>query len=163
MFKRSPLSVYNSLIDIDKYSEFIPWITASRLKKSAADQLIADLTIGFPPITQSNSYNIYAVCPYSILSMSEANHVFEQLESRWELSPDPLSLRGQGPVVDVAGCEARYSVKFKFTSVFYQQFASLVFDSVCTRTAEAFLRRINSLPVNLPVKYDKDLKEFIQI
>jgi ribosome-associated toxin RatA of RatAB toxin-antitoxin module len=83
------------------------------------------------------------------------------LESHWELFPDPTSLKAEGPVVEVSGCEAHYSIKFRFTSVFYQQFTSLVFDTVCTKTAESFQRRINSLTENHPTKYDKVRKEFI--
>jgi coenzyme Q-binding protein COQ10 len=161
MFNKSPLTVYNSLVDINKYKDFLPWITASHVKKSAADYLVADMTIGFPPITQSYASHVYCVKPSSILSKSDSSFVFEMLESHWELFPDPASLKAEGSVVEVKGCEAHYSIKFKFTSVFYQQFTSLVFDTVCTKTAESFQRRINSLTDNQPTKYDKALKAFI--
>lgn len=161
IFSKSPLTVYNSLIDIGKYKDFLPWITASHVKKSAADYLVADMTIGFPPITQSYASHVFCKKPSSILSKSDSSFVFEMLESHWELFPDPTSLKSQGPIIDVHGCEAHYSIKFKFTSVFYQQFTNLVFDTVCTKTAESFLRRINSLPVNETTKYDKEHKQFL--
>ena len=45
--------LFNIVIDIEKYPEFIPWCTASRIIKNEQNMIIADLKIRYKYLTKS--------------------------------------------------------------------------------------------------------------
>ena len=43
-----PLDLFDIIVDVDKYAEFLPWCVASRVRQRNDDgSLIADLSIGY--------------------------------------------------------------------------------------------------------------------
>jgi len=153
---KSPITCYEIVADMDKYPEFVPWINSVSTKHKSESYAVATMTIGFPPVTQTYNSYVTFTYPEKILSTSNNTPVFAKLESLWEFFPDKESLHQEGSVVKVDRCEAHYSVKFKFASAFYQHLSGVVLDQVCTVSAKSFTNKINSVPYNNEVLYNKE-------
>lgn len=55
--------MFDIVADIDKYREFVPWCTNSRVTFSKPGMSKADLEIGFPPISERYSSSITLARP----------------------------------------------------------------------------------------------------
>lgn len=160
-FRKSPAFVYSHLVDIDKYAEFLPWCKGSKVLKKREDYCEAELTIGFPPLTQSYTSQVFLKSPTSVVSKSPKNAVFDILDSNWQIRLPRHVLTSTADSVDVAECEAHYSITFRFSSPIYNSLSRLAFDKVCVETSKSFEKRINSAPGNTPCVYSPKLAKFL--
>lgn len=156
---KSPITCFNTVADMDKYPEFVPWMQKVKLKKITDTRCDCEMTIGFPPITQSYISHVTLTYPHKIVSISNSNAVFETLESIWEFYPDKKQLIGDTNEVKLDSCEAHYFVKFSFASPIYQSLSGVVFNMVFTETFKAFMKRIGQMK-NEDCFYDKETKKY---
>jgi coenzyme Q-binding protein COQ10 len=161
-FSKSPLFVYQQVTDIDKYSQFLRWCTSSKVLIRRGDYCEAELTIGFPPLSQSYISQVYLKSPTSVVSKSPKNAVFDVLESSWDLRPPAAALKSSEDRVEVTECEAHYSITFQFASPIYSSLSRLVFDMVCVETSKAFLKRIEAMPGNQKCTYSPKLRKYVE-
>lgn len=157
---KSPITCYNAVSDMNSYPHFVPWIRKVNMLKSLENKCDCEMTIGFPPITQSYLSHVTLTYPLKIVSISNANAVFDVLESVWEFFPDKKYLQGSEDKIKMEACEAHYSIKFRFASPLYQNLTNMVFNMVFSETAKAFVTRINSLK-NVDCVYDKTNSKYI--
>ena len=156
---KSPITCYNAVADMNSYPKFVPWMRKVNLKKISDTKCDCDMTIGFPPITQSYVSHVALDYPKKIVSISSSNLVFETLESVWEFYPDKKALEHEGEEILINTCEAHYFIKFRFASPIYQNLTNVVFNMVFTETSKAFVKRINSLQ-NIECFYNKTTKTY---
>ena len=154
---KSPITCYNIVADMNKYPQYVPWMRKVSLKKINDTRSDCEMTIGFPPITQSYISHVTLNYPHKIVSISNSGAVFETLESVWEFYPDKASLAEPGNMVKVNRCDAHYFVKFRFASPLYQNLSGMVFNMVFTETSKAFTQKINQSK-NIECFYDKEKK-----
>lgn len=160
-FSKSPAFVYRQVTDIDKYTEFLRWCTSSKVLLRREDYCEAELTIGFPPLSQSYVSQVYLNSPYSVVSKSPKTAVFDLLESTWELKPPAQVRKGSEERVELTTCEAHYSIVFQFASPIYNSLSRLVFDKVCVETSQAFLKRIEAMSGNEKCAYSPQLGKYV--
>jgi len=158
---KSPVTCFSVVADMDKYPEFVNWINSASCKFISDSYAKVNLTIGFPPITETYLSHVTLNYPYKITSIARNTPVFETLESYWEFYPDKRSLRQNGDIVPVTHCEAHYFVRFRFNSPIYQNMSKLFLDKVCTETSRAFAKRINGLTSNEEVLYNKEKHNYV--
>jgi len=161
-FSKSPLFVYQQVTDIAQYSQFLRWCTSSKVLLRREDYCEAELTIGFPPLSQSYVSQVYLKSPSSVLSKSPKNALFETLESSWELHPPAAALQSSADRVEVTECEAHYSLTFQFASPLYNSLSRLAFDMVCVETSKAFLKRIEAMPGNAKCAYSPKSGKYVE-
>ncbi|CAG9311259.1 unnamed protein product [Blepharisma stoltei] len=161
-FNKSPIIAYNTVADMNSYPTFVPWVTECRVSQKSANYAEANMTIGFPPITQTYLSKVTLAMPSKIVSVSNKNSVFEVLESIWEFYPEKSELAGSADDhVKLTKCETHYSVKFRFSNIMYQNLSTLVFQKVCHETASAFTKKINAVNGNIECLYDKKNQKFL--
>lgn len=49
----SPDEVYRVVVNVDEYSQFVPWCTASRVVRTSGNQFYADLAVGFKMLSET--------------------------------------------------------------------------------------------------------------
>lgn len=161
-FSKSPLFVYQQVTDIAQYSQFLRWCTSSKVILRREDYCEAELTIGFPPLSQSYLSQVYLKSPSSILSKSPQNSLFTTLESSWDLRPPVAVLQSSADRLEVTECEAHYSLTFQFASPLHNSLSRLVFDMVCVETSKAFFKRIEAMPGNAKCEYSPKLGKYLE-
>lgn len=160
-FNRSPLTCYNTIADMGKYPEFVPWMQNVKLDSTGPSTRDCVIQIGYPPFNQSYLSKVTLEYPKKIVSLSNNNEVFEIMESIWEFSLDPSEIVRDSNLVPLSKCQSLYSVKFKFKSSIYQNLSSMVLNMILNETSKAFVKRVATLD-NIKCSYDKTLRKIVQ-
>ncbi len=49
----SPEQLFELVADVKRYDEFLPWVTAVRIRSSSEDETVADLIVGFKMLRET--------------------------------------------------------------------------------------------------------------
>ena len=127
---------------IDRYPEFIPWITGARIRSraplGAGEELVADLVISFKVFRERYASRVKASPPQGEaagrIDVENIDGPFKRLVTRYEFHD------AQG-----GGSEMRFSVEFAFSNAILQRVAGLAFEEAMRRIVRAFEARAAAL------------------
>ena len=82
--------IFNIVLDVGAYPEFLPWVTNAVIISSTPGNIIADLTVSFASVRQCYRSNItYALEKDKAYIQAEScTGPFKHLLSRWDLTQD---------------------------------------------------------------------------
>jgi coenzyme Q-binding protein COQ10 len=124
----APEQLFDLVADVGKYPQFLPWCVAARVRKQTAQELVADLTIGFGPFRESFTSRVTLDRPHRVTVKYE-NGPFRYLNNQWEFSAVP------------GGTEVSFFVEFEFRSRILQAAIGVVFNEAVRRMVNAFRKR----------------------
>ncbi len=120
--------MFDLVADVGRYSEFLPWCAASRVRSHSTTEMVADLTIGFGPFRESFTSRVALERPERCRVKYE-NGPFRYLNNQWTFTPRP------------AGCRVDFFVDFEFRSRLLQAAIGVVFNQAVLRMVNAFQKR----------------------
>ena len=136
----SPDQMYALVADIAHYPQFIPWISAARVRSVTPEGdhavVLADLVIGFKMFRERF---LSRVTMWEGLRRIDTEYVdgpFKHMISNWEF----VAPADGGP-----GCEVRFAVDFEFRNKILQGAAGLFFHEAMQRIVRAFEIRAQQL------------------
>ena len=130
----TPEQLFDVVADVDRYNEFVPWCTASKVTARVdKHHMVADLSVGFRFLSESYSSVITLDRPRSVKVDVPTSSLFEYLINDWEFIPHPK------------GTELYFKVHFAFRSRLYQQMSNLFFEDVVKKMVSAFENRCHVL------------------
>lgn len=136
----SPGQMYDLVADVGRYPQFIPWISASRVREVTPEGdhevMLADLVIGFKMFRERFLSRVTLWDATRRIDTEYVDGPFKHMVSTWEFSPDP-----QGG----EGCEVHFSVDFEFKNRILQGAAGLFFHEAMQRIVRAFEARAEAL------------------
>ena len=136
----SPEQMYDLVADVARYPQFIPWISASRVRGVTPhgdhDVMLADLVIGFKMFRERFLSRVTMWPGSRRIDTEYVDGPFKHMISKWEFAPDP-----EGG----AGCEVRFEVDFEFKNSILQGAAGLFFQEAMQRIVRAFEARADAL------------------
>jgi coenzyme Q-binding protein COQ10 len=124
----TPEQLFHLVADVGKYPQFLPWCVAARVRKQTAEELLADLTIGFGPFRETFGSRVTLDRPHRVTVKYE-NGPFRYLNNQWEFVPVP------------GGTEVSFFVDFEFRSRILQAAIGVVFNEAVRRMVNAFRKR----------------------
>ena len=124
----TPEQLFDLVADVGKYPQFLPWCVAARVRKQTAEELVADLTIGFGPFRETFVSRVTLDRPHRVTVKYE-NGPFRYLNNQWEFSAVP------------GGTEVSFFVDFEFRSRILQAAIGVVFNEAVRRMVNAFRKR----------------------
>lgn len=78
--------LYNLVADVQRYAEFVPWVSASRVISSTSDGFIADLDVGYGLL--GTTYRSHVTLePYQHICATCDTYPFKHLAHHWYFSP----------------------------------------------------------------------------
>ncbi len=80
--------MFDLVADVGRYSEFLPWCAASRVRSHSTTEMVADLTIGFGPFRESFTSRVALERPERCRVKYE-NGPFRYLNNQWTFTPRP--------------------------------------------------------------------------
>lgn len=134
--RRLPYSAEQMFVlaaDVEAYPQFLPWCTATRIKRREGETIYADMVIGFKIFREKFTTKAVFDKP-SRIDVEYLDGPFKYLKSHWEFEPD-----GEG------ACEVDFHIDFEFRSVMLQKLIGKVFDEAVHRMVDAFQKRAESL------------------
>ena len=125
--------LFNLVIAVDKYPEFLPWCVESHITKREENVFYADLVIGYKMIRERFSSKV-------TLKNSEHVHVeylkgpMKYLSNHWRFISEPDG-----------SCIVDFYVEFEFKNRFFQRLMGVFFSEIVRRMVTAFEIRAKEL------------------
>jgi len=133
----SAAQMYDLVGDVARYPEFIPWITAARVRSVTpfenGEVMLADLVIGFRMFREKFGSQVTFYPERRRIETVYIEGPFKHMISNWEFA------EAEG------GCEVRFDVNFEFRSRILQGAAGLFFHEAMLRIVRAFEARAEVL------------------
>lgn len=139
-------NIYDLVIDVDRYSEFLPWCKKSRvIEKVGDDNLLADLVIHFKAFNEKYRSDVkyYKDGDFYVVESRAIDGPFKNLYSKWVINDET----GDG---DEVMCNVKFYVSFKFSSFFLEKMIGAIFEKASHKMIASFENRAHEL-------YDKNI------
>ena len=137
--------MYDLVIDVDSYSEFLPWCKKSRVVKNIAeDNLHADLVIHFKAFNERyrSDVRFHKEGETYIVESKAISGPFKDLFSRWEITP--IQCAGSEEQ-ESESCEVKFYLSFKFNSFFLEKMIGAIFEKAAHKMINSFQDRAKIL------------------
>jgi coenzyme Q-binding protein COQ10 len=129
----TPEQLFDLVADVERYSEFLPWVVAVRIRSASDKEIIADLVVGFSAFKERFTSRVTLDKPHRIhVDYIEGPLKYLRNEWRFDAAPD-------------GGTNLYFSVDFAFRSRIFQALAGEMFDRALRRMTDAFERRAAAL------------------
>lgn len=129
----APDQMFDLVADIARYPEFLPWVSAARVRADSGSEVTADLIVGFGGFKERFKSTVRVERPHR-LTVEYLEGPLKFLNNEWTFAPD-----GTG------GCRLGFRVEFAFRSRVLQALAARVFDRAVRRAIGAFEERARVL------------------
>ncbi len=125
----SPEQMFDLVIDVERYPEFLPWVAGAQLHEKSDRELRASLEMQRGGVrerfTTRNSFERPA-----FMTMSMVEGPFRVLEGRWTFSP-----------IGTAGTRIELEMRFEFASAVVSMLFGKSFEESCNSLIDAFISR----------------------
>ena len=129
----SAAQMYDLVADVRRYPEFLPWVSAIRVRKEDDSEILADMIVGFKSLRETFSSQVTKK-PKSEIIVNYLDGPLKYLHNNWIFEDRP----GGGSTVD-------FTVEFAFRNALFEALAGQVFDSALRKMTRAFIARADAL------------------
>ena len=128
-----PEQMFDLVADVRRYPEFLPWVSAMRVRKETPEEALADMIVGFKGLRETFTSKVTKVRPDSV-HVEYIEGPLKYLHNDWRFRPD-----GEG------GCTVDFTVDFAFKNRMFEMLAGQVFGLALRRMIGAFEERAAAL------------------
>ena len=125
-------AMYDLVADVARYHEFLPWVSAVRIRSDSETEMIADLIVGFKSLREKFTSRVVKSRPRTI-QVDYLDGPLKYLRNEWVFEPTPT------------GCTVNFSVDFAFRNRLFEALAGQVFDQALRKMIGAFETRADAL------------------
>lgn len=134
----TPQQLYDLVIDIERYPEFLPWCRAARIISRSEGEFLGELVISFHHLTESYTSRVAGTRPQApqadgSIDVTMVKGPFEYLNNHWRFAPHPM------------GCEVDFALDFKFRSRILEKLIGGLFAKATARMVAAFTERAQAM------------------
>ena len=125
--------MFDLVADVGRYSEFLPWVVATRVRSDSETEMVADMVVGFKSLRERFTSRVEKERPDHI-RVHYVDGPLRDLDNQWWFKP-----------ADNGGCTLDFCVDFSFRNRVFEALAGQYFDRAFRRMVEAFEDRANVL------------------
>jgi coenzyme Q-binding protein COQ10 len=129
----TPEQMFDLVADVGRYGEFLPWVTAVRVRSNSETEMVADLMVGFKGLRETFTSRVQKERPGHI-RVEYLEGPLKHLHNDWKFRPD-----GEGGVL------VDFEVDFAFKNRVFEMLAGQVFDRALRMMIGAFEQRAATL------------------
>jgi coenzyme Q-binding protein COQ10 len=129
----TPEQLWDLVAGVERYPEFLPWCSASRITRREGNVFFADLVISFKVFRERFESKV-TLQPKTGIDVEYIDGPFKYLNNHWRFEPAPDG-----------GCIVDFYVDFEFRSKMLQRLIGLLFDEAVRRMVSAFVTRAKAL------------------
>lgn len=129
----TPEQMFELVADVGRYGEFLPWISAIRVRSDSDTEMVADMIVGFKGLRETFTSKVAKERPDHI-RVDYLDGPLKYLNNDWTFRPD-----GQG------GTFVDFCVDFAFKNRMFELLAGQVFDRALRKMIGAFEERAAAL------------------
>lgn len=125
----SPEQMFDLVIDVERYPEFLPWVAAARLHEKSDGALRASMEMQRSGVRERfSTRNTFERPSYMTMQLLEGP--FRLLEGRWSFSP-----------IGAAGTKVELEMRFEFANPVISLLFGKAFEQSCNTLIDAFIAR----------------------
>lgn len=125
--------MFDLVADVGRYGEFLPWVSAVRIRSDSEREMLADLVVGFKGLRENFTSRVVKERPHSIM-VDYIDGPLRYLHNEWRFRDRPEG-----------GCIVEFMVDFEFKSKIFQTLAGQVFERALRKMTDAFVNRAEAL------------------
>jgi coenzyme Q-binding protein COQ10 len=125
--------MFDLVADVKRYPEFLPWVVATRIRSDNADEMVADMMVGFNVINEKFTSRVRKLRAEQI-AVEYVDGPLKNLRNIWQFTPD-------GP----NACVIDFSVDFSFRNIIFEKLAGQYLDRAFRKMVTAFEARAQKL------------------
>ena len=129
----TPEQMFELVADVRRYPEFLPWVSAMRVRKDTPEETLADMIVGFKGLRETFTSKVTKQHPETI-RVEYIEGPLKYLNNDWRFRPDGDS-----------ACFVDFSVDFAFKNRMFEMLAGQVFGVALRRMIGAFEERAAKL------------------
>lgn len=136
----TPQQMYDLVLDIESYPEFLPWCAGARIWERKKDYMMADVLVGYKMLREKFTSKVYFKPPAfagagsSEIQVEYLNGPLRHLHNGWIFLPEKP---GQ--------CLVDFTIDFEFHNKFLQGVIEGFFDKALKKMIDAFEARAHQL------------------
>jgi coenzyme Q-binding protein COQ10 len=134
----TPEQMFDLVADVARYPEFLPWVSAIRVRSNSDSEMVADMIVGFKGLRETFTSKVRKHRPDQ-LHIEYLEGPLKHLHNDWKFRAD-----GQG------GCLVDFIVDFAFKNRVFEMLAGQMFDRALRKMINAFEERAASLYAAAP-------------
>jgi len=128
----SPQEMYDLVVGVEHYPEFLPWCDHAQVKEQHADGVTAEIGLSMSGIKQSfTTRNLHE--PGASVHLNLVRGPFSNLQGHWKFLPV-----GDG---SQRACKVELDLSYGFSSVVLANLVGPIFDRIANSLVEAFVKR----------------------
>lgn len=129
----TPEQMFDLVADVGAYTEFLPWVTAIRVRSDSPTEMVADMIVGFKGLHETFTSRVHKLRPERV-HVDYMDGPLKHLTNHWTFRDDGAG----GVLVD-------FCVDFAFKHRMFELLAGTVFDSALRKMIGAFETRADQL------------------
>ena len=130
----TPDQMFDLVADVARYPEFLPWVTAARIKSKTEDGFVADVLVGFTSFREKFGSRVRLDRATHTIVAEYIEGPFKYLKNVWRFEPN-----GKG------GCTIDFDIKFEFKFRVLEKLIGSLFDRAVMKMTDAFENRAAAL------------------
>ncbi len=128
----TPEQMFDLVADVQRYPEFLPWVSAMRVRQNSDTATLADMIVGFKGLRETFTSKVEKQRPDRI-HVEYVDGPLKYLHNDWRFRPDG------------AGCAVDFTVDFQFKNRMFEMLAGQVFGMALRKMIGAFEERAAKL------------------
>jgi coenzyme Q-binding protein COQ10 len=124
--------MFDLVADVGRYAEFLPWVSAMRVRRDTETETLADMIVGFKGLRETFTSKVDKVRPDHI-HVEYIDGPLKYLHNDWRFRPE------------AGGCAVEFSVDFAFKNRVFEMLAGQVFGQALRKMIGAFETRAAEL------------------
>ena len=124
--------MFDLVADVKRYTEFLPWVSAMRVRQDTPTETLADMIVGFKGLRETFTSRVRKARPDTI-TVDYLDGPLKFLRNEWRFRPEP------------GGCAVEFTVDFAFKNRVFEMLAGQVFQAALRRMTGAFETRAAAL------------------
>ena len=124
----TPEQMFDLVADVGRYAEFLPWVSAMRVRSNSETETLADMIVGFKGLRETFTSRVQKTRPTEIL-VDYVDGPLKYLRNEWRFRPEEQ------------GCAVDFTVDFAFKNRMFELIAGQVFGAALRKMIGAFEER----------------------
>ena len=134
IINHSAKSIYEIVLDIEKYPEFIPWCSSVIICKKTKKNIIADLLVNYKFFQKTFTSDVRFDSNNLIINVIYIKGPLKNLRNQWRFEK-----------VESNKTKVHFIIKFEFNNIIYQKITELFFDLIENKMIHSFKKRADAI------------------
>ena len=129
------LDLYNIVLDIEKYPNYIPWCSKIEILNRRKNQIKANMIVDYKIFpSQKFTSNVIFNSNKLFIKTEYIDGPLKDLDTLWKFKD-----------IENKKCKVIFSVEFEFENIIHQKLAEFFFPLIETKMVESFIQRADQI------------------